>query len=308
MRKISLKACGTLESWFAEDQMPAGKTESEFRKRLVQQSGELPPQQRAIAEYVLEHLTAVPFFSVPEIARRVGVSEATVVRFAQRIGYPGFSELKVELVDLLQSRLGSGSEEPPEVVAEDIPATVATLEVTNIGRTVETMDREHFAAVAEALFSSERVHTFGMGVSALLAELASYTLLQVGVPAARLSTAFSSPREQLVGIGADDVILVISLPPYSRQSLSILEDARELGIASVAVSDRMTSPAAVLARWALPVKSDNMMFTNAVAAVTVLINALATQIASSHREEALAALAKINKVLGEDADVLPSRQ
>lgn len=288
--------------------MPTERTASEFKERLVRQAADLPPQQRAIAEYVLEHFNAVPFFSVPEVARRVGVSEATVVRFAQRIGYPGFSEFKMELVDMLQNRLGSGAEEPPEVVADDIPSTVATLEVTNIGRTVEAIDREHFSTVAEALFASERVHTFGMGVSALLAELASYTLLQVGVPAARLSTSFSSPREQLVGIGANDVIMVISLPPYSRQSLSILEDARELGIATVAVSDRMTSPAAVLARWALPVKSDNMMFTNAVAAVTVLINALATQIATVHREEALAALARINKVLSEDADVLPARR
>jgi hypothetical protein len=55
------------------------------------------------------------------------------------------------------------------------------------------------------------------------------------------------------------------------------------------------------------VKSDNMMFTNAVAAVTVLINALATQIAATHREEVLAALAQINRVMTEDEDLLPSR-
>jgi hypothetical protein len=51
-----------------------------------------------------------------------------------------------------------------------------------------------------------------------------------------------------------------------------------------------------------------MMFTNAVAAVTVLINALATEIAASHREEALAALSQINRVLSEDEDLVPSRR
>ena len=55
----------------------------------------------------------------------------------------------------------------------------------------------------------------------------------------------------------------------------------------------------------LPVKSDNMMFTNAVAAVTVLLNALATEIATSHREESIAALSRINRALAEDDDVLP---
>jgi len=288
--------------------MPKGTPESEFRERLVKRAADLPPQQQSIAEYVLEHLTAVPFFSVPELARRTGASEATVVRFAQRLGYPGFSELKMELVDLLQNRLTKGADESTEEVSEDLLASVANLEVTNIGRTVDSLDRKHFSEVAEALFGSNRVHTFGMGVSALLAELAAYTLLQVGVRASCLSTAFSSPREQLVGIDSDDVLMVFSLPPYSKQSLAILRDAAELEISTVAVSDRLTSPAAGLARWALAVKSDNMMFTNAVAAVTVLINALATEIAATHREEALAALSQINRVLSEDEDLLPSRR
>lgn len=288
--------------------MPKGTPEAEFRERLVHRAAGLPPQQQAIAEYVLDHLTAVPFFSVPELARRTGASEATVVRFAQRLGYPGFSELKMELVDLLQTRLGGGAAEPGEEVAEDLPSSVATLEISNIRRTLEAIDRAQFSEVAEALFVGGRVHTFGMGVSALLAELAAYTLLQVGVRASCLSTAFSSPREQLVGVGAEDVVVVISLPPYSKQSLAILRDAADLGISTIAISDRLTSPAAGIAKWALAVKSDNMMFTNAVAAVTVLINALATEIATTHREEALAALSQINRVLTEDEDLLPSRK
>jgi DNA-binding MurR/RpiR family transcriptional regulator len=288
--------------------VPKGTPESGFRKRLVNRAVDLPPQQKAIADYVLEHLTAIPFFSVPELAKRTGVSEATVVRFAQRLGYPGFSELKMELVDLLQSRLTNGVGESAEEVVEDLLASVASLEATNIAKTVESLDRNQFSEVADSLFEADRVHTFGMGVSALLAELAAYTLLQVGVSATCLSTSFSSPREQLVGVGADDVVVVISLPPYSRQSLAILRDAADLGISTVAISDRLTSPAAGLARRALAVKSDNMMFTNAVAAVTVLINALATEIAASHREEALAALSQINRVLSEDEDLVPSRR
>jgi DNA-binding MurR/RpiR family transcriptional regulator len=214
----------------------------------------------------------------------------------------------MELVDLLQNRLHEGTDAPGEEVAEDLLSSVAALEIGNIGRTLESIDRARFSEVAEALFASARVHTFGMGVSALLAELAAYTLLQVGVRASCLSTAFSSPREQLVGVGAGDVVMVISLPPYSKQSLAILGDAVNLGISTIAVSDRLTSPAAGIARWALAVKSDNMMFTNAVAAVTVLINALATEIAATHREEALAALSQINRVLIEDEDLLPSRK
>jgi DNA-binding MurR/RpiR family transcriptional regulator len=286
--------------------MPRGQPEADFRERLMRQAADLPRQQRIMADYVIEHLTAVPFLSVPELARRVGVSEATVVRFAQRIGYPGFSELKMELVDMLQNRLRPGAE-GADVVAEDLLASVGTLEATNIGRTVENLDRGHFRQSAEAIFASDCVYTFGMGVSSLLAELAAYNLVQVGVRATSLSNRFTSAREQLVGIGKHDLLLALSLPPYSRQSLELLKDVTAMGVPTVVICDRPTAPAANLAKWVLPVKCDNMMFTNAIASVTVLLNALATEIATTHREESLEALARINRALLEDSDVLSSR-
>jgi len=265
----------------------------------------MPRQQRSIADYVLEHLTTVPFLSVPELARRVGVSEATVVRFAQRLGYPGFSELKVELVELLQQQLRQGADGPAEDVVLDVLGAVAELEVANIRRTVDALDRKVVAEVAEAFFAADGVFSFGMGVSAHLAELAAYSLLQIGLRASCLSTRFSSPREQLVAVTPRDLVLVFSLPPYSRQALDVLDEARRIGVPAVAVTDRVTAPAARLARWVLPVKSDNMMFTNAIAAVTVLLNALATEVAAGHREQAIAALSRINRALAEDEDVLP---
>ncbi len=231
-----------------------------------------------------------------------------MVRFAQRLGYPGFSELKMELVDILQDQLNLGEEGTPEAVADDIFASVADLETSNIRRTVDALDRALFTEVGEALFQAAAVSTFGMGVSAHLAELAAYTLLQIGVRVHNLSTRFSSPLEQLVITGPSDVVMVFSLPPYSRQGLDMLAAAKDLGIRTVAITDRVSAPAARLATWTLPVKSDNMMFTNAVAAVTVLLNALATEIATRHREESIAALSRINRVLDDDEDVLTSKR
>jgi DNA-binding MurR/RpiR family transcriptional regulator len=283
-------------------------SERGFRAKLAKRAAGLPRQQRLIAEYVLEHLTTVPFLSVPELSRRVGVSEATVVRFAQRLGYPGFSELKMELVDILQDHLRRGDDETHEDVAENIFASVAELEISNINRTVEALDDALLSEVGEAIFGASAVYTFGMGVSAHLADLAAYTLLQVGLRTHNLSTRFSSPLEQLVAAVPSDLVIVFSLSPYSRQALDVLREAKRLDIATVAITDKVSAPAASLATWTLAVKCDNMMFTNAVAAVTVLLNAVATEIATSHREEAIAALAKINRVLDDDEDVLTSKR
>lgn len=280
--------------------------EADLRDLIQRHAGVLPPQQKLLADFLLEHLQAVPFLSVPELARRAHVSEATVVRFAQRIGYRGFSELKMDLVELLRDRL-AGPEQPlPGRAENDVLGTVADLESANIARTVADIDRGVFTAAAEALFQAQHVFTFGMGVSAHLAEIAAYTFVQIGLRTTHLSTRFSAPREQLVTLRPDDILFVLSFPPYSRQTLALIDDAKAVGVGAIAVTDRVTAPAAATARWVLPVRSDNTMFTNAIAAVTVLFNALVTEIATRHRAEALGALQKINRILSSDDDVIPA--
>ena len=284
--------------------MPIDRETTDVRDRILDHVDDLPPQQRTIADYLLEHLDTVPFLSVPELAKRCGVSEATIVRFGQRIGFSGFAELKVALVELLQSRLGVDDDRTDDDFGEDILESVAVHEGRNIRQTVESIDREVFAAIAELIFSADHVYTFGMGISAYLAELAAYTLVQVGVAAHPLSTGYSSPKEQIVALKESDLVLVISLPPYSRQSLELVEAASDVGAATVALSDRLIAPLARRAGLSLAVKSDNLTFTNAVAAMTVVINGLATAVATRHPDVAIDAFARIGRVHNTDPDVL----
>lgn len=282
------------------------RTEKELRDLIVAHGAALPPQQRTIADYLVEHLQTVPFLSIPELAHRIGVSEATIVRFAKRIGFAGFSDLKMVLVDLLRQQLpAAGDDTSNAPVSDDVLTTVARLEVTNIERSIEAIDRAVFDAAAEAVHQAPHTYTFGMGVSAHLAELAAYTLTQIGVRARCFSTRYSSPREQLVVVEPNDLVIVLSFPPYSKQTLRLLEEANDRGAGTIAVCDRLTAPAASRARWTLPVRSDNMMFTNAVAAVTVLFNALAGEVASSHRQDAIDAISAINRVLTDDDNIIP---
>jgi DNA-binding MurR/RpiR family transcriptional regulator len=284
--------------------MPTDKITGDVRDRILEHVEELPPQQRAIAEYLMDNLETVPFLSVPELARRCHVSEATIVRFGQRIGFSGFAELKMALVELLQNRLGLEDETGDSELADDLIESVAVHESRNIRRTVESIDREVFAAIADRVFGADHVYTFGMGISAHIAELAAYTLVQVGIAAHPMSTSYSSPKEQVVTMAANDLLLVVSLPPYSRQSLELVSAAAEAGATTVALSDRLTAPASRRADLSLAVRSDNLTFTNAVAAMTVVVNALATAIATRHRDEAIDAFARISRVLSDDPDVL----
>ncbi len=281
---------------------------TDLRRQVLSVGERLSRQQRVVAEYLLANSQEVPFLSVPELAERTGTSEATVVRLCQRLGYSGYAEMKMALVDSvradMQAASRAGREAPALDIAKDSLAAMARLEQLNIQRTLEQVDRETFRAVATLLFNADHVFTFGLGISAYLADFASYLLTEHGLRATCLATRFTSPREQLVFLRPTDVVLAFSFPPYSSQTLEVLEEARERGAPSVVVTDRATAPAASLASQTLLASNHGMTFTNATASVDVLLNALVVEIASHHQGEAVEAFAQINRILRDQAGIV----
>ena len=208
------------------------------------------------------------------------------------------SESLVEtLREELQSHSAGQGAEAGDVRRGDPLNAVGELEQHNIRRTIELIDRKAFEEVASMLFRADHIFIFGLGISAYLSDFASYLFTEHGLRATSFGTRFSSPREQLVVLRPTDLVLGFSFPPYSRQTLEVLEEARERGARTVAITDRPSAPAVALAERSLTVSSHGMMFNNSTAAVDVLLNALLVQIASQHRGETVEALSRINRIL-----------
>ena len=282
--------------------------EPDIKRLVVDHYESLPQQQKVVADYILAHLQEVPFLSVPELADRSGASEATIVRFAQRIGFDGYAALKEHLLAGVRERValpsGAAAELFARVPQDDTLRVVATQEIGNIEGSVNALDRETFGPAATMLYRADHVYAFGMGISSHLADLTTYMLTQIGLRATTLSLRFSSPLEPLVALRPSDCLFVYSFPPYSRATIEMMREASDRGIPCLAVTDRLTSPAAQLARVVLLVRSENMMYTNSVAAVSVLVNALATEIALRHQDSAAAAVTRITRILAQDKDTL----
>jgi len=278
-------------------------TAAAFRDYVGKTSGLLPPQQRMVADYLIEHLDQVPFLALPELAGLTTVSEPTIVRFAQSIGFRGFRDLKIELLQLAPELAApQGEDAGGAAAAKDVLQSVANLERDNILHTSQHVDREAFEAVVEALHEAEHTYVFGMGISATLAVMARYLFTEVGVRCSLLSTDFTSPNEQLFALRASDLLLTFSLPPYSRQTLDLLAGAREREVKTAVITDSLRSPASALARFSLCARTHNMVFTNSVTAIIMLLNALATQLAERYRSHTLKAFAHTTRAMSEVAE------
>ncbi|MBK6680144.1 MAG: MurR/RpiR family transcriptional regulator [Ignavibacteriales bacterium] len=272
----------------------------EVKERIEEKFKDLPKNQQKIADFFLVNFDRIPFLSVQEISESTHVSVASIVRFAQNLGFSGFSEIRDEISVILQSEINSNKDLFPLIEMEDgnknTLTEVANLDIQNINETLFMIDREKFSSAVGMLASAEEVYTAGMGISYLLAEVLSYQLTQVGIKAKNFRNSWASFLEESLFIPDKGVLIVFSFPPYSPETIDLARSVKKRGIKVISITNKSTSPAAGNSDIALTVKSENMLYTNSFAAISVLINAIATEAARLNKKKAKEWLHKLNEI------------
>ncbi|PMD73843.1 MurR/RpiR family transcriptional regulator [Companilactobacillus nuruki] len=127
--------------------------------------------ERILGKYILKNVQEIPNLSVAELSKKSGVSQATVVRFAQDLGVDGFKGLKVELARSSNiSTSGIYEEISPNDDVDEIKDKLAvriqhTLEITSKGLNKDVLQR-----TVDLLGEASIIQTYGLGASSLVAQ------------------------------------------------------------------------------------------------------------------------------------------
>jgi DNA-binding MurR/RpiR family transcriptional regulator len=251
----------------------------EIKEQIRSKYNSFPKNHRKIADYFINNFDKIPFQNVQEISERTSASVASIVRFAQRSGYKGFSELREAITASLQKGLHNGEIFPlleSRNIEDDLLTEVANLDIKNINDTLNLIERKIFNYVIERISSAERVYTAGLGISYLLAEILAYQLTQVGIDSSALKHTHTLFHEQILFLNSKDLLVLFSFPPYSKETVDLARFSEERGIDVIAITNKPASPITFYTKANLIVESRNMLFTNSFAAISVLINAIAT--------------------------------
>jgi DNA-binding MurR/RpiR family transcriptional regulator len=261
----------------------------------------LPENQRKVADFLLHHVREAPFLSILEIEKRTGTSKATIVRLAQSLGFSGFLELRATLMERVQSSLRIDDRFPllegPE--RKEALSIVARQDVKNINQTIAHIDRRTFGDVAGMVLKARHVYTLGLGISSLMSQALAYSLNQVGVRATAFVHDYETFLEQLEFVTPSDMVFAFSFPPYSKETIDLAKAARDRKVPVIAITDKLTSPVTFFSRKVLAIRSQNILFTNSFSAISVVINALATEVAIRNKKKALKTSKEIDRLLAE---------
>ncbi|HBG0815993.1 MurR/RpiR family transcriptional regulator [Clostridioides difficile] len=244
--------------------------------------------QKLIAQYILNNYDKVAFMTACKLGETVGVSESTVVRFANALGYSGYPKLQVALQELIKNKLTTVQRvEMAHDYSDDfaILNKVLKSDIDNIRSTLEEIDERAFKEASNKLLRARKIYILGMRSSFVVAQYLGFYLDIILDNVHIIRMDMGDAFEQIVRINEEDVIVAISFPRYSKKSYQIVNYAKEKGAHVISLTDSLFAPVASLADNTLLVKSNMASFVDSLVPALSISNALAISVGMKEKED-----------------------
>jgi DNA-binding MurR/RpiR family transcriptional regulator len=249
----------------------------------------LSPRQHRLAHYIVANYRKAAFFSASQLAQAAGVSQPTVVRFCQSLGfrgYPDFMEIlqklvRHELTTIDRFHMSLDSPSRPVHEAESL----LLKEIQNLKKLAENFPGSSFRNAVTELVKSRGVFVVGMRGSAALAQYFAYFLRKVKRPVHLLCMGGTQEYDLLMEMGRDDVAVVLAFPRYPRETVEMARMLRRKGRRIIAITDSKASPLEALAdiKLILPISFSTLFDSYAVP--LCVLNMLVTEVARANMEQ-----------------------
>lgn len=261
---------------------------SDFANRMSAAYPSLSKSHRKIADFVLARPLDVVAMSIDGLAQSSGSSTATITRFVRAAGYGGYGEFREKIVTDFQFIAAENDFCDPESNGNgEKNSAIHNLladNIDNIKDTIAHIDSASSAAFIEALINAKRIIIIGTGAShyaaTLLEEgLALYTEKNVSNILSRGASQYSNNFMRSVDVG--DVIIAISMPRYSNNTIQLSKSAKQKGAVILAITDSPTSPLVPVADVVFFAPARNRLLPNSPTAIFALADAIVTAVAAT---------------------------
>ena len=244
---------------------------------------------KLIASFILEHYDKAAYMTASKLGSKVGVSESTVVRFADELGFDGYPDLQYSLREIVRNKLTTLQRieiTTDRIGNSDILDKVVCSDIDKIRRTLDKINHEHFNNAVDAILKAENIYILGMRSSSTIASFMSFYFNLIFSNVHHVSGSGGSEIfENIMRITDRDVMIGISFPRYSKRCINAVQFAKNQGAHIIALTDSSISPIAGLADSLLLAESDMASFVDSLVAPLSIINAIIVATAMKKKDD-----------------------
>ena len=280
---------------------------SRVQKKILARFDELSPKQHRLARYFLDHEDVVAFASANVVGKEVGVSAATVVRFARALGYGGFTELQDDIRSTftqyhtasqkIEQRISEGS------LVDNVSTNIAKVNIRNIEQTLQGVSLDTLDKAVDAIINADHIRVFGGGLSSAAVVMAAHSLKMLGFQSRAIVNGGLTQTLELSTLNAEDTVIVISIRRYLKDTVAGAQYARESGAKTIALTDSLVSPIARLSDFVFIAATERAAHNRSLTGLFSLIDLINATIISRRPQESMQALKRIDDLYYQQGDL-----
>ncbi len=272
----------------------------EFGKTLGEHYDHLTKSEKRIANYLRRSQDEAAFLSAGEVADRLGLSEATVVRFARTLEFASYPAMRAVLQENFRRRVTHSVRLRGRLdelrKAGDIFERLVVSEIDYLTQALETVDRQALHQVVELVRAHERIFIFGAGPSVSLVDLMNIRLSRFGRQIVPLTSTGREIIEPLLSMSVKDMLLIICFFDLTPALQVTLDRAREVGCPVVLLTDTLGSVIGEKADLVLAARRGPVAEFHSLVVPMTIINTLLLAVASEGGDRVLATLDQLDQL------------
>jgi len=227
--------------------MEQKKTMQELLDRIRRKQSSFSAAQKLVATYVVENFYQIPFLSITQLAKNIGVSDNTIIKFCNQLGYAKFGEFKREFseyahIELVMANKLSESESEENRQAwltagmeEDTAAIQATL--------TDPANRQALEKLLPMIHGANNIYITGGRASGYMAGIFANALRYLGLKVHEISFGVGDYWDRLSTVTKEDLVIAICMPRYTARVVEALKLLYEAEIPIALITDTGLSPA-----------------------------------------------------------------
>lgn len=271
---------------------------------IVKSFDGMSSQLQTAARYILDNPRDVALLSMREQSRQAGVQPATMTRLAKHLGLDGYDDLRTIYAEALRNDdpgfAGKADAQARKQHLKGDHALAAEM-LNSIGRQIQKLTDagtlESIVGTARRLAKARRVYCLGLRSSHSVIWQLHYILNMIGEKSTILDGTAGTGIDAICNATSDDVLLAVSILPYTRATIETAEYAYGRGIPILAITDSEVSPLAALAEHSILISTSNPSFFHAMTPAFAVSEVLAALTAGHGGEPALKALRQFDEQL-----------
>ena len=272
-----------------------------------------PAKTRRVAEYILGNYSDIAFRSISEIARKLNVSKAQLVRVARMFGFDGYASLKEvlkqELISQVAPTSAIGKDKDKDIKKDrntHLPKDLCRLEQANIEETYKNLGSGSIIKFCEAAKQAGTIYCMGWGISSLVVEWFHTRFAELGLKSVLIRRGSLSLTEQARGISSQDMLIICELPSYVIEVTEAAAQAKAHGAFIVTLTDSAAAPVCAHANLPLYISDRSPTFGSSLIGPMFAVHILTSVLAYNMGEAGQKALAEQKESLSDSRVYYPA--